>query len=128
MRRTGKELTQGYFDDLLTEIEAEQGDLHPLLIARRAATTASRTPPTAKCHAVGTQSVRAFRRPAWAFNKIVAIEKEDLRLMLQQAGWDERHDALLISAKGFTTRAARDLIDRSDRGDRSEPVQGVLGA
>ena len=32
LQRTGRELTQGYFDDLLTEIEAEQGDLHPLLI------------------------------------------------------------------------------------------------
>ena len=32
MQRTGRELTQSYFDDLLTDIEAEQGDLHPLLI------------------------------------------------------------------------------------------------
>jgi hypothetical protein len=32
MRRTGRELKQNYFDDLLTEIEAERGDLHPLLI------------------------------------------------------------------------------------------------
>ena len=34
MQRTGRELTQNYFDDLLTEIEAEQGDLHPLLDSR----------------------------------------------------------------------------------------------
>jgi cell fate (sporulation/competence/biofilm development) regulator YmcA (YheA/YmcA/DUF963 family) len=60
---------------------------------------------------LGTLNVRQFRRPAWTFNKIVIIEKEDLRLMLEQARWDERYDALLMSSKGFTTRAARDLID-----------------
>ena len=41
--------------------------------------------------------------------------------MLRQAGWDERHDAFLTSAKGFTTRAARDLIDKI--ADTTEPVK-----
>ena len=120
MQRTGRELTQSYFDDLLTHIEAEQGDLHPLLI-REARGNYSIPHFPADAIPLGTQSVRAFLRPSWAFNKIVAIEKEDLRLMLRQAGWDKRHDAFLTSAKGFTTRAARDLIDKI--ADTTEPVK-----
>jgi hypothetical protein len=122
--RTGKELTQGYFDALLTEIEAERGDLHPLLIREARGNYSIPHSPNGAIP-LGTESVRAFQRPAWTFNKIVAIEKEDLRLMLRQAGWDRRHDALLISAKGFTTRAARDLIDQiaDTAGPGGEPVQ-----
>ena len=91
LRRTGKELTQSYFDELLTEIEAEHGDLHPLLI--REARGSFRIPHPRRHHAAWHTDRPAFQRPAWTFNKIVAIEKEDLRLMLEQAGWDERHDA-----------------------------------
>ena len=120
LQRTGKELTQSYFDDLLTDIEGKHGDLHPLLI-REARGNYSIPHFPDDAIPLGTQSVRAFQRPAWMFNKIVAIEKEDLRLMLRQARWDERHDAFLTSAKGFTTRAARDLIDKI--ADTTEPVQ-----
>ena len=109
-----------YFDDLLTDIEGKHGDLHPLLI-REARGNYSIPHFPDDAIPLGTQSVRAFQRPAWTFNKIVAIEKEDLRLMLRQARWDERHDAFLTSAKGFTTRAARDLIDKI--ADTTEPVQ-----
>jgi hypothetical protein len=119
-QRTGKELTQGYFDDLLTEIEAEHGDLHPLLI--REARGSFYIPHSyGGATPLGTLTVRRFHRPAWTFNKIVAIEKDDLRLMLEQADWGNRHDAFLMSAKGFNTRAARDLIDKI--GETSEPVK-----
>jgi hypothetical protein len=120
LRRTGNELTQGYFDALLTEIEAEHGDLSPLLIREP---RGSFFIPHYQVEAVplGTMAVRAFRRPTWTFNKVVLIEKEDLRLMLEQAGWAQRHDCLLMSAKGFTTRAARDLIDAI--AETTEPVR-----
>jgi DNA topoisomerase VI subunit B len=120
MRRTSRELTQSYFDDLLTEIEAKHGDLSPLLYREPRGSfliphrIRDATP-------LGTLTVRAFRRPAWTFNKVLLIEKDDLRLMLEQAGWADRHDALLMSSKGFTTRAARDLIDKI--GETTEPVQ-----
>jgi hypothetical protein len=120
LRRTGKELTQGYFDDLLTEIEAERGDLSPLLYREP---RGSFSIPHGYGGAVplGTLTVREFRRPVWVFNKVLLIEKDDLRLMLEQAGWDERHDCLLMSSKGFTTRAARDLIDTI--AETTEPVK-----
>src|SRR5262249_56804766 len=31
---------------------------------------------------------------------------------LKAARWAERHDCMLMSSKGFTTRAARDLVDK----------------
>ena len=119
-RRADKELTQAYFDDLLTAIEAEKGDLSPLLYREPRGSFliphrhGDATP-------LGTLTVRAFRRPVWTFNKVLLIEKDDLRLMLEQAGWAERHDCLLMSSKGFTTRAARDLIDAI--AETTEPVR-----
>jgi hypothetical protein len=62
-QRTGKELTQAYFDDLLTQIEAEQGDMHPLLI-REARGNYSIPHTLDDAVPLGTQNVRAFRRPA----------------------------------------------------------------
>ena len=120
LRRTGKELTQSYFEDLLTDIEAEKGDLSPLLYREPRGSFSiphrygSATP-------LGTLTVRAFQRPAWTFNKVLLIEKEDLRLMLEQAGWGERNDCLLMSCKGYSTRAGRDLIDAI--AETTEPVK-----
>jgi hypothetical protein len=70
---------------------------------------------------LGTLTVRAFRRPAWTFNKVLLIEKDDLRFMLEKSGWAERNDCLVMSAKGFTTRAGRDLIDQI--AETTEPVK-----
>jgi hypothetical protein len=123
LRRSGKELLQGTFEKIVTEIEAERGDLHPQLI--REARGNFSVPHLGLTIPLGTLNVRQFLRPAWVFNKIVTIEKEDLRLMLHQAGWDERNDALLMSSKGFNTRAARDLIDKI--AGTSEPLR-VFGA
>jgi hypothetical protein len=117
---SGKELKQAYFDALLTEWEAENGDLSPFLI-REARGNFSIPHTDAGTVPLGTVSVRNFRRPSWTFNKILVIEKEDLRLMLEQAGWDRRHDCLLMSSKGFNTRAARDLIDGI--AETTEPVR-----
>ena len=83
LRRAGKELTQGYFDDLLTEIEAEQGDLSPLLY--REPRGSFLIPYHGGATPLGTLTVRAFHRPVWTFNKVLLIEKDDLRLMLEQA-------------------------------------------
>jgi hypothetical protein len=39
---------------------------------------------------------------------------------LKDNGWPERHDCALMSSKGFTTRAARDLVDKL--ADHDEPA------
>jgi hypothetical protein len=56
--------------------------------------------------------VEDYERPAWTFNKVVYLEKEGFSEALKEARWAERHDCMLMSSKGFTTRAARDLVDK----------------
>src|SRR3954466_11518154 len=83
-------VTQSYFDGLLTDIEGERGDLHPLLI-REARGSFLIPHRDGNASPLGTLTVRAFQRPAWTFDKVLLIEKDDLRLMLEQAGWGKRH-------------------------------------
>ena len=65
--------------------------------------------------------VEDYERPVWTFNKLVYIEKEGVNEALKAVGWPERHDAAVMSSKGFSTRAARDLIDKLAEHD--EPVE-----
>jgi DNA topoisomerase VI subunit A len=51
---------------------------------------------------------------------VTYIEKEGFSEALKAAGWPERHDCALMSSKGFTTRAAKDLVDKLAEHD--EPV------
>ena len=68
---------------------------------------------------IGTM-VEDYERPEWTFNKLLYIEKEGFSEALKANRWAERHDCALMSTKGFTTRAARDLVDKLAAHD--EPV------
>ncbi len=70
---------------------------------------------------LGTLMVEEYERPAWTFNKLLYIEKEGAQEALKQNRWMERHDCAVMSSKGFSTRAARDLIDKLVEHD--EPVE-----
>jgi DNA topoisomerase 6 subunit A-like protein len=70
---------------------------------------------------LGTLMVEEYERPAWNFNKVLYIEKEGAQEALKQNRWLERHDCAVMSSKGFSTRAARDLIDKLVEHD--EPVE-----
>ena len=70
---------------------------------------------------LGTLMVENYERPVWSFNKLLYIEKEGAQEALRQDGWLERHDCAVMSSKGFSTRAARDLIDKLAEHD--EPIQ-----
>jgi hypothetical protein len=61
---------------------------------------------------LGDLMVEDYERPEWTFNKLIYIEKEGFREALKDARWAERHDCMLMSSKGFTTRAAKDLVDK----------------
>jgi hypothetical protein len=61
---------------------------------------------------LGTLMVEEYERPAWTFNKLVYIEKEGASEALKDERWSEKHDCAIMSSKGFSTRAARDLIDK----------------
>jgi hypothetical protein len=69
---------------------------------------------------LGTTAVAQFRRPAWTFNKILYIEKEGFFSLLIDERWPERHDCALMTSKGYTTRAVKDLIDLL--GKDGEPI------
>jgi hypothetical protein len=70
--------------------------------------------------ALGTLMVEGYERPEWTYNKVVYFEKEGWSEALKAVRWGERHDCMLISSKGFSTRAARDLVDKLAEHD--EPV------
>jgi hypothetical protein len=70
---------------------------------------------------LGTLMVEEYERPAWTVNKLLYIEKEGAQEALKQNRWLERHDCAVMSSKGFSTRAARDLIDKLVEHD--EPVE-----
>jgi hypothetical protein len=69
---------------------------------------------------LGTLMVEGYERPEWTFNKLVYIEKEGFGEALKAESWGERHDCALLSSKGFSTRAARDLIDKL--AEHHEPI------
>jgi DNA topoisomerase VI subunit A len=69
---------------------------------------------------LGTLTVEDYERPIWTYNKLLYVEKEGFSEALKADGWPERHDCALMSSKGFTTRAARDLVDKL--AEHNEPV------
>jgi hypothetical protein len=69
---------------------------------------------------LGTLTVEDYERPEWTFNKLLYVEKEGFSEALKDNRWAERHDCMLTSTKGFTTRAIRDLTDKL--AEHNEPV------
>jgi hypothetical protein len=113
----GKELTTPNFNNIITDYENEHGEI-PLMY--REPRGSIYHPHRGDTIMLGTLSVEDYERPAWTFNKVVFIEKEGWVEALKAVHWPERHDCMLMSSKGFTTRAARDLVDKLAEHD--EPV------
>src|SRR5262249_42317556 len=114
---TGKELTTANFTAIITAYEAEHGEI-PLMY--REPRGSIYHPHRNEMITLGTLMVEEYDRPAWTFNKLLYIEKEGFSEALRAVRWGERHDCALMSSKGFSTRAARDLIDKLAEHD--EPV------
>jgi hypothetical protein len=113
----GEELKEGNFNAIITDYEAERGEI-PLMY--REPRGSIYHPHTGETITLGTLTVESYERPIWTFNKVVYIEKEGFSEALKEVRWAERHDCMLMSSKGFTTRAARDLVDKLAEHD--EPV------
>jgi hypothetical protein len=114
---TGKDLTTKNFTAIITDYEAEHGEI-PLMY--REPRGSIYHPHLQETITLGTLMVESYKRPAWSYNKIVYIEKEGFAEALKAVRWAERHDCMLTSSKGFTTRAIRDLVDKLAEHD--EPV------
>jgi hypothetical protein len=120
MVRTGKPLTINNFKTILTDYEAEHGEIAGMYRDVRGSIS---HPHRGEEIPLGTLSVEQYKRPPWEFNKLLYIEKEGANEALRAAGWDRRHDCAIMSSKGFSTRAARDLVDKlAESGAAGEPI------
>ena len=114
-QKTDQELRIGNFKAILTDHEKENGEIPGMYREPRGSIY---HPHRDDDIPLGTLTVEEYERPVWTFNKLVYIEKEGFSEALKE--WPERHDCALLSSKGFTTRAARDLVDKLAEHD--EPV------
>jgi hypothetical protein len=96
------------FSGVITEYEAEYGGIAGIYRDPRGTLY---HPHTGDEIPLGTLNVEDYQRPEWTFNKILYLEKEGFFPILHAAGWPERHDCALLTAKGYATRAARDVLD-----------------
>ena len=118
MEETGKELNIKNFTGIIDDYENENGEIEGMYREPRGSIT---HPHRNETITLGTLMVEAYERPEWCFNKLLYIEKEGAQEALKQDRWPERHDCAVMSSKGFSTRAARDLIDKLVEHD--EPVK-----
>ena len=117
MNEIGQELKIGNFKAIITDYENENGEIPLMYREPRGSIT---HPHRNETITLGTLMVEEYERPAWNFNKLLYIEKEGAQEALRQNRWLERHDCAVMSSKGFSTRAARDLIDKLVEHD--EPI------
>jgi hypothetical protein len=117
MEETGEELKITNFKGIITEYEAEHDEIPGMYREPRGTLY---HPHREETKSLGTLMVEDYERPAWTFNKLVYVEKEGFSEALKAVRWPERHDCALLSSKGFTTRAARDLVDKLAEHD--EPI------
>jgi hypothetical protein len=113
----GQELKEKNFKTIITDYEKENGEIEGMYREPRGSIY---HPHRHEDIPLGTLTVEDYERPNWTFNKIAYIEKEGFSEALKATGWPERHDCALMSSKGFTTRAAKDLVDKLAEHD--EPV------
>jgi hypothetical protein len=113
----GETLTTTNFAGIITDYEAENGEIPGMYREPRGSIY---HPHRQETITLGTLMVENYDRPVWTFNKLIYIEKEGFSEALKEERWAERHDCALLSSKGFTTRAARDLVDLLAEHD--EPV------
>jgi hypothetical protein len=114
---TGDELKTTNFKKIITEYENEHGEI-PRMYREPRGTVYH--PHRNETIALGTLMVEDYERPEWTFNKLLYLEKEGFSEALKDVRWGERHDCALMSSKGFTTRAARDLVDKL--AEHGEPI------
>jgi hypothetical protein len=113
----GAEPSWENFVKIITDYEDQHGDIPGMYRDPRGTVY---HPHIGQDIALGTLAVEQYRRPDWTFNKVLYIEKEGFFEALKAARWPERHDCALVTSKGFSTRAVRDLLDLL--ADSEEPV------
>jgi hypothetical protein len=114
---TGEDLQLGNFTAIVTDYEAEHGEIPRMYREPRGSIY---HPHRKETIPLSTLTVERYERPPWCYNKLVYNEKEGFNEALKENGWFERNDCAPCSSKGFTTRAIKDLVDKLAEHD--EPV------
>ena len=109
MDELGQTLMIGKFKAIITDYENENDEIPGMYREPRGSLY---IPHRGETISLGTLTVEEFERPLWTFNRLLYIEKEGFSEALKDVGWPERWDCAVMSSKGFTTRAARDLVDK----------------
>jgi hypothetical protein len=117
---TSEEPSYNYFASVITDYEAEHGEIEKLIRDTRGVYI---EPHGGELTPLGTVTVAAYQRSAWHYSNILFLEKEDLVSALKQSGFYDRWDCFAMSSKGFGTRAARDLIDKIGAQAGEEPTR-----
>jgi hypothetical protein len=125
MDKLGEELKIGNFTGILTDYENEFGEIPGMYREPRGSIT---HPHRNETITLGTLMVEEYERPEWNYNKLAYIEKVGANEALKDNGWLERHDCSVMSSKGYSTRAARDLIDKLAEHDEPITVYAVTDA
>lgn len=108
LEELGKEPEYGYFASVITEYEAEYGDI-PLMYRDDRGTLYH--PHLGEDIPIGTIAVENYERPPWTFNKVLYIEKEGFFNILKDKKIPEKYDMALLTSKGYASRAVKDLLD-----------------
>jgi hypothetical protein len=103
-----RELKDTYFAALITDYEADYGDIPGMFRKPRGFLL---LPHRGGKIPIGTLMVEGFKRPEWSFNKLLFVEKTGIADILEADGWHDRNDCAILAGEGFSTRAHRDLID-----------------
>jgi hypothetical protein len=122
---TDEELKLSNFTGIIDDYEEEHGEIEGMYREPRGSIT---HPHRDETITLGTLMVEEYERPEWTFNKLVYIEKEGANEALKDVGWPEQHDCAVMSSKGYSTRAARDLIDLLAEHDEPVTVFAVTDA
>ena len=104
----GQEPGWGYFCQVITDFENKHGDIPGLYRDPRGIIY---HPHLDEEIPLGTLYVEQYERPPWLFKNVLYCEKEGLFSILRAEKWAEKNDCALMTSKGFSGRAARDLID-----------------
>jgi hypothetical protein len=114
------EPTYNYFCSVVTDYENDRGEIDKLIRDTRKVYV---EPHGGELMQMGTVTVAAYNRPAWSYSNILFLEKEDLVSALRQSGFLDCWDCFALSSKGFSSRAARDLIDKIGASGKEEPTK-----
>jgi hypothetical protein len=108
---TDRELQYAYFTPpLVTEYEDWYGPLKGLIYEARGHLV---EPHNGIEVPLGTLEVAGYEIPDWEYDKILYIEKEGFRQIFDAVKLGQRYDMAFMTAKGFATRAAKELLSRA---------------